>query len=263
MTDLVFTDSHCHLNLLDLSLFDNEVANVVKIAQSNQVQHFLNVCVEIEKFPELLATTEQFPEVFCSVGLHPNEEVAEEPSVEQLVQLAQHKKVIAIGETGLDYYRSEADNRWQIPRLRRHISAAKQAKLPLIIHTRQAKQDTLDVLAAEEAKTVGGVFHCFTEDWEMAQMGMEMNFYISFSGIVTFKNAKALQAVDKQVPLERLLIETDCPYLAPVPYRGKPNQPAYVRHVAEFLANLKGVSVATIAEITTQNYQDLFLSKVG
>ncbi len=202
-----------------------------------------------------------YPKVSASVGLHPNEPIDKEPTAEDLLLLADHPKIVAIGETGLDYYRSEEKQPWQLQRFRNHIQAAIQCKKPIIIHTRAARKDTLRILREENANQVGGVFHCFTEDWETAKAGLDLGFYISFSGIVTFKNAAELQAVAKKIPIDRLLIETDAPFLAPVPHRGKMNHPALVRHVAEFIAGLRGETLETIAEKTTENYLSLFKSK--
>lgn len=253
-------DTHCHLHLMDLTEFDQEVSLVVKAAKENGIAHMLCVGTRIEDTPKLLEFAKQFPEVSASVGLHPNETVpegSEEPTVETLVNWAKQDAIVAIGETGLDYYRTEEKQPWQQDRFRTHIRAAIEVNKPLIIHTRQAVEDTLKILREEEASKVGGIFHCFTEDWAMAEAGLELNFYISFSGIVTFKNAVQLQEVAKKVPLDRLLIETDAPYLAPMPHRGKMNQPAYVRYVAEYLATLKNVSLETLAKQTTDNFYRL------
>jgi TatD DNase family protein len=194
----------------------------------------------------------------ASVGIHPNIEQTENFTVEELVSLANHEKVIAIGETGLDYFRSEGDLGWQRERFRVHVEAAKELKKPLIVHTREARKDTMDILENEDAKSAGGIIHCFTEDWETAKRALDIGFYISLSGIVTFKNARELQEVAKKLPLDRILIETDSPYLAPVPHRGKTNQPAFVRHVAEFLATLRGDSIENIAKTTTDNFHTAF-----
>ena len=247
-------DTHCHLDQLDLTPYEGDLAKALLRANQFDVQHFLCVCITLEHFNDVLTIASQYPNVNASVGLHPNEKVANEPDEDELAKLAQNKKVVAIGETGLDYYRSEGDLEWQRERFRQHIRAAKRAKKPLIIHSRQAKKDTLQILREEDAALVGGIMHCFTEDWEMAVAAMELNFYISFSGIVTFSNATEIQAVAKQIPLDRMLIETDSPYLAPNPYRGKPNEPAYVRFVAEHIAKLRGLDVQVIAEHTTNNY---------
>lgn len=218
----------------------------------------LCVSVTLETFPEVVALAHDHSHVFASVGVHPNETEGNEPSVSKLVDLANDKRVVAIGETGLDYYRSQGDMTWQQERFRRHIRAAKQSGKPLIIHTRDAAADTLHVMREEGAADIGGVMHCFTESWEVARAALDLNFYISFSGIITFRNADALREVAKQVPEDRLLIETDAPYLAPVPHRGKTNEPAFVRHVADCLANIRQAPLESIADITTRNFFALF-----
>lgn len=254
----MLVDSHCHLNMLDLTEYDNNLDNVITAALANDVQQMLCVSVDLATLPDVLACAERYDNVYASVGVHPNDSVEAAISVEQLVELAQAPKVIAIGETGLDYFRSEGDLTTQQQAFRNHIQAAKQVGKPVIIHTRDAREDTIKIMHEESIQDIGGVMHCFTESWEMAQAAMEMGFYISFSGIVTFKNARELQDVAKRMPLERMLVETDSPFLAPVPYRGKPNYPAYVRNVAEFIAELRGESPETIAEQTTQNFKQLF-----
>ncbi len=250
-------DSHCHLDML-LSTPEENVTGYINAAQKMGVEHFLCVSVKLSDFSAMLKLIEPFDCVSASVGLHPNEVVATEPTAAELIALASNQRVVAIGETGLDYYRSEGDLTWQQNRFRTHIEAAKSVRKPLIIHSRAAKEDTINTLANTDARDVGGVLHCFTEDWEMAQAAMDLGFYISFSGIVTFKNAVTLQEVAQKIPLERMLIETDAPFLAPVPYRGKVNQPAYVYHVAEFIANLRQEPLARIAEHTTRNFYNLF-----
>lgn len=227
---------------------------------ANGVTHALCVSVNLETFPAVLAIAESFPNIFASAGVHPDDQSGEEPDVDRLVRLAAHPKVVAIGETGLDYYRVEGDTEWQRERFRTHIRAARRTGKPLIIHTREAAEDTLRVMREESAAEVGGVMHCFTETADVARQAMEMNFMISFSGIVTFKNATALKDVAREVPLENMLIETDSPYLAPIPFRGKTNQPAYVRFVAEEIARLKGVSIESVAEATSANFFRLFKS---
>lgn len=250
-------DSHCHLDHLDLANYNDDLQQALDYADAQGVKHFLCVCITLDDFPTLLAIAERYPHVSVSVGLHPNEE-AVMPSLEAMIQLTQHEKVIAIGETGLDYYRSQGELEWQRDRFRQHIQVAKQTQKPLIVHSRQAKVDTIQILKEEAADTVGGVMHCFTEDWTMAQSALDLNFYISFSGIVTFKNATIIQDVAKRLPLERMLLETDSPYLAPNPYRGKSNEPAYVRYVAEFIAELRGIDVSLLARHTTENFYTLF-----
>jgi TatD DNase family protein len=254
----MLVDSHCHLDQLDLSQYEGSLGAALQAAQKRGVERFLCVCIDLDHFPDICSIAENHPEVKISLGLHPTEKMEKEPTLKELSELAQHPSVVAIGETGLDYYRCHGDISWQQERFRRHIAVAKILKKPLIIHTREAQADTIQILIEENAADVGGVMHCFTETWEMAEQALDLGFYISFSGIITFKNAKALQEVVRKTPLERLLIETDAPYLAPVPYRGKPNQPAYVREVAEWVAELKGMSFNQIAEQTTQNFFRLF-----
>jgi TatD DNase family protein len=251
-------DSHCHLNLLDLAPFGGSVDPVVEEARDAGVGHMLCVAVDLESFPEIEKLAQAYADVSISVGSHPNTVAGVEPTVERLVALAATPKVVAIGETGLDYFRSEGDLGWQRERLRVHITAARRCCKPLIIHTRQAKEDTLAILKAERASEVGGVLHCFTEDWQMAKQGLDLGFYISFSGIITFRNADELRKVAAQVPLDRLLIETDSPYLAPVPYRGKANRPAYVRYVAQALAELRQIPLAEVEDRTAENFFALF-----
>jgi TatD DNase family protein len=227
--------------------------------QQNQVTHALTISTTLKSFPEVLRVAESRPNLWCSAGVHPDEQVDDhEPTVEELLRLADHPKVVAIGETGLDYYRLPEPLDWQRERFRTHIRAARQCKKPLVIHTRNASADTLRLMREENAGEAGGVMHCFTESQDVARASLELGFYISLSGIVTFKSAKHLQEVAKMVPLDRLLIETDSPFLAPTPHRGKMNQPGYVRHVGEFIAQLRGVSVEAIAEATTANFSRLF-----
>jgi TatD DNase family protein len=251
----MLVDSHCHIPMLGKEMDVNEI---IANAKALGVEHMLCVSVDLETYPEILRLAEQHERIYASVGVHPNTTMQEEVSQQTLAELAANEHVIAIGETGLDYFRSEGDLEWQRDRFRTHIKAAKSVNKPLIIHTRDVGEDITRILQEEGADEVGGVMHCFVEDWETAQKAMEMNFYISFSGIVTFKNAKEVQEVAKQVPLERMLVETDSPYLTPVPYRGKPNQPGYTRYVAEFIAELKGISFEQVAEQTTANFFDLF-----
>lgn len=251
----MFVDSHCHLNFHELA--DN-LDEILQNMRRNEVSHALCVGVDIENFPRILALAEQYPNIYASVGVHPDHESGAEPTQSQLVELACHPKVVALGETGLDYYRLKGDLEWQRERFRTHIRAAIEAGKPLIIHTREAAQDTLRIMKEENAGQVGGVMHCFTENLEVAQAAIALGFYISFSGIVTFKSATVVKNVAMEIPLERMLIETDAPYLAPVPYRGKLNQPAYVKHVAEEIAGLRGISLQQVAEATTSNFHTLF-----
>lgn len=257
---MFLVDSHCHLDLLDLAPDQGDMNKVIARAQENGVHYLLNVCVALADFPVILGTTEKYPFVGTSVGLHPNEQG--EVDEDTLLHLARHPRVLAIGETGLDYFRSSGDLDWQRERFRTHIRAAKKAQKPLIVHTRDAREDTLRIMREEGADQAGGVMHCFTEDWDTAQEAMAMNFYISFSGIVTFKSAVTMQDAAQKVPLERMLIETDSPYLAPNPYRGKPNEPSYVRHTAEFIARLRGITLEEFAAQTTNNFFNLFRGAV-
>ena len=256
----MFIDSHCHINCLKGADEQSAVTEYLKEAEQNSVDKFLCVAIDWETYPEVLKIAEDHKNVFASIGVHPNHNEGHEPSIDDLLEKAKHPKVVAIGETGLDYFRSEGDIEWQRDRFRTHIVAAKQCQKPLIIHTREAREDTIRILQEENAAEAGGVMHCFTETWEMAQAAMEMNFYISFSGIVTFKTALELKEVAKKVPMDRMLIETDSPYLAPVPHRGKQNQPAYVKLVAEYIAELRGISVEEVAEQTSDNFYRLFSS---
>jgi TatD DNase family protein len=258
----MLVDSHCHLDMLDLDSYEGGLDGVLTTARDQGIGHMLCVSVNLEDYPAMLSLTEPYEQVSVSVGVHPNEQNGHEPDVEELTRLAQHVKVVAIGETGLDYFRSEGDLEWQRKRMRCHISAARQSGKPLIIHTRDAREDTLRILQEEQASEAGGVMHCFAEDWDMARKALDLGFYISFSGIVTFKNAGALREVARKVPADRLLVETDSPYLAPVPYRGKPNQPAWVHFVAEQVAELRGESLDEIAETTTRNFNTLFGTSV-
>lgn len=254
---MFLVDSHCHLDLLN----ENNLDEVVHRAQENDIRYMLNVCVSIHTFPQVLKTAKMYPFVAASIGLHPNEQ-DEEVREETLIELGSDEKVIAVGETGLDYFRTTGDLTWQQNRFRAHIHAAKKLKKPLIIHTREAKADTLKIMQEENAADIGGVMHCFTEDLAAAKAALAMNFYISFSGIVTFKNATTLQAVAKSIPLDRMLIETDAPYLAPHPLRGKTNEPSYLRHTAEYLAELHHVSLEEFAALTTKNFFTLFQGAV-
>ena len=251
----MFVDSHCHLDFPDLS---NNLDEIFENMQQNQVTHALCVSVNLEDFPRVRTLAESHNNLYASVGVHPDYENLTEPSAAQLVKLAEPSRVVAIGETGLDYFRLKGDLEWQRERFRQHIRAAKQCNKPLIIHTREAAVDTLRIMAEEGADHVGGVMHCFTESLEVAQQAIEMNFSISFSGIVTFKNAHIVKEVARTIPLDKILIETDSPYLAPVPFRGKTNQPAFVRHVAEEIAKLHEISLEEVATATTHNFFRLF-----
>lgn len=254
----MLVDSHCHLNMLDLAPFNDDLNQVLTAAKEAGIGYMLCVSVDMNTLPAVIKIAESYSNVFASVGLHPTEITDAEPSIEQLVQFASHPKVVAIGETGLDYYRDDTQKMVQQQRFRRHIQAAKIVNKPLIVHTRMARTDTIQILKEENASSIGGVLHCFTESWEMAQQALAENFYISFSGIVTFQNAKELKEIAKLVPLDRMLVETDAPFLAPMPHRGKSNQPAYVRLVAEYIAGLRSISFESVAEQTTKNFFNLF-----
>lgn len=251
----MFVDSHCHLAFPELSA---DLPGVLARMQSAGVEAALSVCTTLPEFPAVLASAQGHDDVYASVGVHPDSTGTPEPTVEALVDLARHAKVVAIGETGLDYYRLPEPLDWQRERFRAHIRAARACRKPLIIHTRSAAADTLRIMREEGAADVGGVMHCFTESDEVARHALDLGFYISFSGIVTFKNARELQATAAGIPLDRLLIETDSPYLAPVPHRGKSNEPAFVPHVAAKLAELRGTQIDAIAAATSENFYRLF-----
>ncbi|MDP8163199.1 YchF/TatD family DNA exonuclease [Pasteurella skyensis] len=258
MNDLFIIDSHCHLNSLDYKTHHKNVDEVLDNALQRGVKQVISVCTTLSDFVEMKQLTAHRNEVFLSCGMHPLN-VEDEPFEKQrLIQLADDPKVVAIGETGLDYHYTPDTKALQLSIFEQHIDVANQLSKPLIVHTRSAREDTMNLLENHNAEKCGGVLHCFTEDYAMAKRALDIGFYISISGIITFKNAEELRDVVRKLPLERLLIETDSPYLAPVPYRGKPNQPAYVREVCEYIATLKGLSVTELASITTQNVQKLF-----
>lgn len=234
------------------------MGEVLAAAYANGVGHFLCVSVDLHTVGDVLKLAHNYPSVFASVGVHPNHDPGDAVDVDDLISRAADPRVVAIGETGLDYFRVEGDTEWQRERFRGHIAAARRVKKPLIVHCRDAKDDTLRILDEENAKEVGGVMHCFVEDWDTARRAMDLNFMISFSGIVTFKSAESLREVAKRVPEDFVLVETDSPYLAPVPYRGKTNQPAYVRYVAEVIAGLRGATYDALAQRTTDNFFRLF-----
>jgi TatD DNase family protein len=251
----MFVDSHCHINFPELA---SQLPSVFDAMTANRVTNALCIGVNLPDLPQVLDIAARYDNVHASVGVHPDYEDTPEPSVADLVALSQRPKVVAIGETGLDYYRLTGDLEWQRSRFRIHIRAARSCGKPLVIHTRSAAADTLAIMREEGAGEVGGVMHCFTESWEVAEAALELGFHISFSGIVTFKNARDLKDVARRVPLDRMLIETDSPYLAPVPFRGKLNQPAYVRHVADEIATLRGMTPEDIGTITSANFFRLF-----
>ncbi len=251
----MLVDSHCHLDFPDL--IENEAAVLERMAE-NGVTHALCVSVKLETLPAVIGLAERHANLFASVGVHPDNADCDEPNEARLLELAAHPKVVAIGETGLDYYWHKDAPEWQRDRFRTHIRAARRCAKPLIIHTRESAADTIRLMREEHAGEPGGVMHCFTETREVAEQALDLGFYISFSGIVSFKNAEALRDVARFVPADRLLVETDSPYLAPMPFRGKTNQPAYVRHVAQAIADARGESLATVAEATTCNFFRLF-----
>jgi TatD DNase family protein len=250
----MLVDSHCHI---DFPEFSRDLDAVMARMREHRVSHALCVGVNLEDFPRVLSLA-QFQSVFASVGVHPDHEAAEEPTEARLCALAAMPKVVAIGETGLDYYRRDGDMEWQRRRFRTHIRAARDCGKPLTIHTRNAAADTIAIMREERAADVGGVMHCFTESLELAEQAMEMNFYISFSGIITFKNASDLREVASRIPLERLLIETDAPYLAPEPMRGRRNEPALVRYIAQQIASLKMMNIEVIEDVTSSNFFNIF-----
>ncbi len=256
--EIIWADSHCHLDQLDLTPFEGKFENFFARANSVGVRYFLDVCIDEDNLDAVCAAARAYPFVWCSVGIHPNTELKNEISVDTLCEWASRPRVVAIGETGLDYYRSQGDLDWQRARFRRHIQAAITMQIPLIVHSRDANEDTIAILREENATTVGGVLHCFAGDLTMAKAAIDMGFYVSFSGVLTFKNAVALQDIARLLPLSHLMVETDSPYLTPVPHRGKANYPDFVHYVGEKLAELQQLSVETVAEQTTKNFFELF-----
>ena len=248
-------DSHCHLNFPD---FDGRIPDIIQNAKDNEISHMLCIATSWENRDEVLALAAAHSEISAAVGVHPTTTGGHEPTLEELTEAVAADNVVAVGETGLDYFRSEGDLRWQHERFHRHIEAARSVKKPLVIHTRAAADDTMQTLRDHNARDAGGVMHCFAEDWRVAEQALDIGFYISFSGIVTFKSAKAVQEVAMKAPLDRILVETDAPYLAPVPHRGKTSEPAYVRHTAEFIAELRGITLDEVAKTTTENFYRLF-----
>ncbi len=251
----MFVDSHCHINFPD---FASDTDALIARMREAQVTHAMCISVTYPEWPSVVALSERYENIYATAGVHPDYEDIEEPTVASLLERARHRKVQAIGETGLDYYRLQGDLEWQRERFRTHIRAARECAKPLVIHTRSASEDTIKIMREEKAHEAGGVMHCFTETWEVAAAAMDMGFYISFSGIVSFKNATQLHEVAQRVPLDRMLIETDAPYLAPVPYRGKRNEPSWVPHVASAVAKLRGIDAATIGSVTSANFFSLF-----
>lgn len=254
----MFVDSHCHLDCIDLSDFNNSFDTLIQHSNDAGIEHMLCVAINLQKYPGMLDKVRRYPEISVSVGMHPMADESDDFNVDYLTELATDKKVVAIGETGLDYYYHKGDPQWQQQRFRAHIQVANQLNKPVIVHTRDAGDDTLKILRQENADRCGGVIHCFTETQAFADQAIEMGFMISFSGIISFRNADALRKIAKRIPDGHLLIETDSPYLAPMPHRGKQNQPAYVRYVAEVLAEVRNTSVEHIAEISRNNFYPLF-----
>ncbi|MBC7780260.1 MAG: TatD family hydrolase [Proteobacteria bacterium] len=251
----MYIDSHCHLDFPDLAA---DRAGVLARMQAAGVSHALCVSVNLQDFPRVHALALEHEHLFASVGVHPDQPEDDATTTEQLVTLAAQPKIVAIGETGLDYFRLDGPAAWQQERFRRHIRAARQSDKPLIVHTRAAATDTLSIMRDEHAADVGGVMHCFTESLDVAHAAIDLGFYISFSGIVTFRNAVDLKEVARAVPLDRVLIETDSPYLAPVPHRGRTNEPSYVPLVAAEIARLREIPVEEVARISTRNFHRLF-----
>ena len=255
----MYVDSHCHIDFPELR---ERLPDVLAAMQANSVTHALCISVTLDDWPGVMAVADSAPNIYASVGVHPDYEDTTEPTVDQLVELSGRPGVVAIGETGLDYYRSgqfrDQTMEWQRERFRVHLRAARKARKPLVVHTRSAADDTVRLMREEDASSAGGVMHCFTESWDVAKACLDLGFHISFSGIVTFKNAKVLHEVARRVPLDRMLIETDSPYLAPVPFRGKTNEPAFVKHVAEGISQLRAIPVEAVAEATTENFFRLF-----
>jgi len=251
----MYIDSHCHINFPELN---EKIDQVLDNMKNHNISHALCVSVTLDKIDEILSLANKHSNIYASVGVHPDYEDIEEPDISKLYHYSKEKKIVAIGETGLDYFRLKGDLSWQRERFRTHIRAAIKSSLPLIIHTRNAQEDTIKIMREESAHSATGVMHCFTESYQMAKQAVDLGFYISFSGIITFKNAESLRETVKKLPIENILIETDSPYLAPVPNRGKLNEPANVRYVAEKIAELIVMSIEEVAEITTNNFFRLF-----
>jgi TatD DNase family protein len=251
-------ESHCHLDRLDLKDYPGGLPELMQATATAGVDHMLCIGVDLESFPAVRDLAEQYPNVHCTVGVHPLYRESREPTCAELVKLAAHPRVVAIGETGLDYFYARDDTSWQRQRFAEHIAAARQTGLPLVVHTRDAREDTIAMLRELGEARVRGVMHCFTEDLAMAKRAMDLGFYISISGIVTFRNADSLREVVRALPLDRLLIETDAPWLAPMPHRGKQNEPRYVAEVARFVADLKQLPATELVAITRNNFFSLF-----
>lgn len=259
----MFIDSHCHLDCIDLKDFNQDFHQLMDSIKQNRVDRMLCVSINLKKYPQMRALAEDYPNVDFSAGVHPSD-ARDHPALEQqLIELASDRRVVAIGETGLDYFYAKDSKQEQRDSFRLHMRVARELNKPVIVHTRDAQQDTLDILLQEQVTECGGVLHCFTESWAMAKQALDLGMYISFSGIVTFRNAQALREVARQVPDDRFLIETDAPYLAPVPHRGQQNHPGWVSHVAECLADVRQTSLELIAEQSKANYHHLFSHSRG
>lgn len=258
----MLVDSHCHLNRLNLEKYNGDLSLLIEETKRAGISHLLCVGIDLANAKADIDLAHRFENVFASVGIHPSEKLETEPTAEEIIALANDPKVVAVGETGLDYYYNDTGLERMRERFRHHLRIGKKLNKPVIIHSRQAHKDTINIMREENAADVGGVMHCFTESWEMAKEAMDLNFYISFSGIITFHNAKNVVEVAKKVPLDRMLIETDAPYLTPVPFRGKPNEPQYVRYVAEKIADIKNISFEKVGEITTSNFFNFIKLKI-
>ncbi len=257
----MLTDSHCHLDRLDLSPYDGDLSSAITAAQDRGVERILCIGIDMANAETVVNIANQYANVYASVGVHPLDVAEELVQIAELESLARSEKVLAIGETGLDYYYKNDTAELQQQSFKLHLDLAKAVNKPVVVHTRDAREDTLAIIRESGISEVGGVLHCFTENWAMASAALDENFYISFSGIITFKNATQLRDVVAKVPLERMLVETDAPYLAPVPYRGKKNEPKYVVEVAQCIADIKGLSLPEVSEITSNNFDKLFLNK--
>lgn len=257
----MFIDSHCHLDCIDLKDYKNNLSDLMKEIAANDVEHMLCVCIDLYEFDKMYDVVKDYDQISVSAGMHPTHAVGDALTVEKILHYVSRDEVVAVGETGLDYFYQKDKPEWQQLRFRHHITAAKEVKKPVIVHTRDAGEDTIKIIKEESAKDCGGVIHCFTEDWAFAKEALDQNFYISFSGIATFKTAEQIREVVRNVPENRFLIETDSPYLAPVPMRGKQNQPAYVKYVAECVAKERNLSIEEVAAISKENFYNFLKNK--
>lgn len=254
----MFVDSHCHLDCIDLDEHNNSIQQLMNTIEESGVEHMLCVCIDLFEFDKMYDAVKSFQQVSVSAGMHPTHAIGDALSVDQILEYVKRDEVVAVGETGLDYFYQKDKPEWQKQRFRHHITAAKEVNKPVIVHTRDAAEDTISIIKDESAKDCGGVIHCFTEDWDFAKLALDQGFYISFSGITTFKTAEQIREVVRKIPEDRILIETDSPYLAPVPKRGKQNQPGYVKYVADCIAKERKISIEEVAEITKKNYNNFF-----